>query len=291
MALGRKGLGKGLDALLGEYVASPSEGVHQIDVDLIDINTDQPRKDFDRERLEDLRDSIELHGVVQPIIVRRVGDRYTIVAGERRFRASRMANLRTVPAIIRDFSDSEVMEVALIENIQRENLNPIEVASAIDLLVKQHDLTHDEVARRIGKSRPAVTNTLRLLTLPSSVQDKLRSGKLQMGHARALAAIKDDAEIERLADRAASQGWSVRETEKRASAANEPKQGNKPKKNTKPAKSTLSPDTLTALDALQQRLGTRVVIDGTEQKGTLSISYHSLDELNAIYALLMAEES
>ena len=107
MALGRKGLGKGLDALLGEYVASPSEGVHQIDVDLIDINTDQPRKDFDRERLEDLRDSIELHGVVQPIIVRRVGDRYTIVAGERRFRASRMANLRTVPAIIRDFSDSE----------------------------------------------------------------------------------------------------------------------------------------------------------------------------------------
>lgn len=291
MALGRKGLGKGLDALLGEYVASPSEGVHQIDVDLIDINTDQPRKDFDRERLEDLRDSIELHGVVQPIIVRRVGDRYAIVAGERRFRASRMANLRTVPAIIRDFSDSEVMEVALIENIQRENLNPIEVASAIDFLVKQHDLTHDEVAKRIGKSRPAVTNTLRLLTLPSSVQDKLRSGKLQMGHARALAAIKDDAEIERLADRAASQGWSVRETEKRASAANEPKQGNKPKKNTKPAKSTLSPDTLTALDALQQRLGTRVVIDGTEQKGTLSISYHSLDELNAIYALLMAEES
>ncbi len=291
MALGRKGLGKGLDALLGEYIASPSEGVHQIDVDLIDINTDQPRKDFDRERLEDLRDSIELHGVVQPIIVRRVGDRYAIVAGERRFRASRMANLRTVPAIIRDFSDSEVMEVALIENIQRENLNPIEVASAIDFLVKQHDLTHDEVARRIGKSRPAVTNTLRLLTLPSSVQDKLRSGKLQMGHARALAAIKDDAEIERLADRAASQGWSVRETEKRASAANEPKQGNKPKKNTKPAKSTLSPDTLTALDALQQRLGTRVVIDGTEQKGTLSISYHSLDELNAIYALLMAEES
>lgn len=291
MALGRKGLGKGLDALLGEYVASPSEGVHQIDVDLIDINTDQPRKDFDRERLEDLRDSIELHGVVQPIIVRRVGDRYTIVAGERRFRASRMANLRTVPAIIRDFSDSEVMEVALIENIQRENLNPIEVASAIDFLVKQHDLTHDEVARRIGKSRPAVTNSLRLLTLPNSVQDKLRSGKLQMGHARALAAIKDDAEIERLADRAASQGWSVRETEKRASAANEPKQGNKLKKNTKPAKSTLSPDTLTALDALQQRLGTRVVIDGTEQKGTLSISYHSLDELNAIYALLMAEES
>lgn len=291
MALGRKGLGKGLDALLGEYVASPSEGVHQIDVDLIDINTDQPRKDFDRERLEDLRDSIELHGVVQPIIVRRVGDRYTIVAGERRFRASRMANLRTVPAIIRDFSDSEVMEVALIENIQRENLNPIEVASAIDFLVKQHDLTHDEVAKRIGKSRPAVTNSLRLLTLPNSVQDKLRSGKLQMGHARALAAIKDDAEIERLADRAASQGWSVRETEKRASAANEPKQGNKLKKNTKPAKSTLSPDTLTALDALQQRLGTRVVIDGTEQKGTLSISYHSLDELNAIYALLMAEES
>ena len=291
MALGRKGLGKGLDALLGEYVASPSEGVHQIDVDLIDINTDQPRKDFDRERLEDLRDSIELHGVVQPIIVRRAGDRYTIVAGERRFRASRMANLRTVPAIIRDFSDSEVMEVALIENIQRENLNPIEVASAIDFLVKQHDLTHDEVAKRIGKSRPAVTNSLRLLTLPNSVQDKLRSGKLQMGHARALAAIKDDAEIERLADRAASQGWSVRETEKRASAANEPKQGNKPKKNTKPAKSTLSPDTLAALDALQQRLGTRVVIDGTEQKGTLSISYHSLDELNAIYALLMAEES
>ena len=220
-------LGRGLDAIIStdeEIHANGSSSINEVPVDQIKPTPNQPRREFDEAALQELADSIRQIGIIQPITLRKHSDdTYEIIAGERRWRASQLAGLRTVPAYIRTASDETMMQMALIENIQRENLNPIEVASAIDFLVKQHDLTHDEVARRIGKSRPAVTNTLRLLTLPSSVQDKLRSGKLQMGHARALAAIKDDAEIERLADRAASQGWSVRETEKRASAANEPK--------------------------------------------------------------------
>ena len=177
MMNGRKGLGKGLDALLGEYVASPSEGVHEVDIDLLDINLDQPRKRFDEDRLAELSSSIKLHGIVQPIIVRRKGDRYVIVAGERRYRAARMAGMKTVPAIIREFDERQFMEVALIENIQRENLNSMEIAAAIDFLIKQHDLTHEEIAHRIGKSRVSVTQIHRLLSLPPKVQEYIRKGR------------------------------------------------------------------------------------------------------------------
>ena len=161
----KKGLGRGLDALLGDYTAAPPEGVRQTDVYLIDTNADQPRKTFDEEKLRELADSIARHGMVQPIIVRQNGERFVIVAGERRFRAARMAGLTQVPVIVKALDDAEVMEVALIENLQRENLNPIEEAAAIRFLMEQHDLTQEEVAKRLAKSRPAIANSLRLLNL------------------------------------------------------------------------------------------------------------------------------
>ena len=188
--------------------------MHEVDIDLLDINLDQPRKRFDEDRLAELSSSIKLHGIVQPIIVRRKGDRYVIVAGERRYRAARMAGMKTVPAIIREFDERQFMEVALIENIQRENLNSMEIAAAIDFLIKQHDLTHEEIAHRIGKSRVSVTQIHRLLSLPPKVQEYIREGRLQFGHARPLVGVGDPALQSKLADRAIEQGWSSRELER-----------------------------------------------------------------------------
>lgn len=162
----KKGLGKGLDALLGDYQQPPEESVKEIDVNLIDTNSSQPRKSFDKEKLDELANSIKNHGIVQPIVVRRTGERYTIVAGERRYRAARIAGLNKVPVVVKDMDDYQVMEVALIENIQREDLNPIEEATAIRFLMVQNDLTQEEVAERLAKSRPSIANTLRLLNLP-----------------------------------------------------------------------------------------------------------------------------
>lgn len=280
----KKGLGKGLEALLGEYSAESEDKVLQIDIKLIDINPDQPRKEFDGERLEELKESILRHGVVQPIILRKKGERYIIVAGERRYRASRLAKLKTVPAIIRDFDEKQVMEVALIENIQREDLNPLEVASAIDFLIKQHDLTHDEVAKRLGKARTTVTNSLRLLALPEKVKQALREGRLQAGQAKPLAGLDDESLQLKLAEEAAEQGWSSREVERRIAAIKE-------KKDTKSGekKSSQSPDMVYAVGNLAQRLGTKVQIKGNENKGSIVIDYYSKDDLNSIYELLMRE--
>ena len=188
----KKGLGRGLDALLGDYTAAPPEGVRQTDVYLIDTNADQPRKTFDEEKLKELADSIARHGMVQPIIVRQNGERFVIVAGERRFRAARLAGLTQVPVIVKALDDAEVMEVALIENLQRENLNPIEEAAAIRFLMEQHDLTQEEVAKRLAKSRPAIANSLRLLNLDDGVQDYVREGKLSAGAARVLVITQTD---------------------------------------------------------------------------------------------------
>lgn len=280
----KKGLGKGLEALLGEYSAESEDKVLQIDIKLIDINPDQPRKEFDGERLEELKESILRHGVVQPIILRKKGERYIIVAGERRYRASRLAKLKTVPAIIRDFDEKQVMEVALIENIQREDLNPLEVASAIDFLIKQHDLTHDEVAKRLGKARTTVTNSLRLLALPEKVKQALREGRLQAGQAKPLAGLDDESLQLKLAEEAAEQGWSSREVERRIAAIKEKKDTKTDEK-----KSSQSPDMVYAVGNLAQRLGTKVQIKGNENKGSIVIDYYSKDDLNSIYELLMRE--
>lgn len=286
MALGKKGLGKGLDALLGDYTEPQAEGLRDVDIYLIDTNEDQPRKSFDKEKLQELAESIKLHGVVQPIVVRSMGERYSIIAGERRYRAARMAGLATVPVLIKDMDEMQAMEVALIENIQRENLNPIEEAAAIKSLMDLHDLTQEEVSKRISKSRPAVSNAVRLLSLPNEVQDMLRDGSIQAGHARAILAIPDDTNRAIVARRIAQSGASVREAERIVKAELNPKmEPAVPKQE----KRTEDPDLRAAEDALRERLGTKVIIQGSMARGKLVIEYYNKDQLSGIYDLLTGE--
>ena len=285
MAMGKKALGKGLDALLGDYsMDAKPEGLREVDIYLIDTNAGQPRKTFDEEKLSELAESIKLHGIVQPIVVRQNGDRFTIVAGERRYRASRMAGLATVPVVIKDIDDYRMMELALIENIQREDLNPIEEASAIRFLMAQHDLTQEEAAERLAKSRPAIANSLRLLNLPEDVQDMLKQGKLQAGHARAILSMPGDVNRRMLANRIAEQGMSVREAEKLAKSLHTVKEEKPPRE-----RRANDPDLRTAEDNLRSRLGPKVSILGNQKKGKVVIEYYSRDELAGIYDLLIKE--
>ena len=280
----KKGLGRGLDALLGDYTQPTPEGVQQVDIRRIDTNAGQPRKDFDQEKLQELADSIRQHGVVQPILLRQNGERYVIVAGERRFRAARLAGLEKVPAIVKDLDETQVMEVALIENLQREDLNPIEEAAAIRFLMQQHDLTQEEVSKRLSKSRPAIANSLRLLTLPEPVQAYLRNGKLQAGHARALAGLQDPEAQAVLADKIVGEGLSVRAAE---SLARE--QGQKPPRQKKEPPAT-DPDLAAAEASLREWLGTKVSIQGNSQRGRIVIEYYNAELLQGIYDLLRGGE-
>ena len=280
----KKGLGRGLDALLGDYTQPTPEGVQQVDIRRIDTTAGQPRKDFDQEKLQELADSIRQHGVVQPILLRQNGERYVIVAGERRFRAARLAGLDQVPAIVKDLDEAQVMEVALIENLQREDLNPIEEAAAIRFLMQQHDLTQEEVSKRLSKSRPAIANSLRLLSLPEPVQAYLRNGKLQAGHARALAGLQDPEAQAVLADKIVGEGLSVRAAE---SLARE--QGQKPPRQKKEPPAT-DPDLAAAEASLREWLGTKVSIQGNSQRGRIIIEYYNAELLQGIYDLLRGGE-
>ncbi len=280
----KKGLGRGLDALLGDYTQPTPEGVQQVDIRRIDTNAGQPRKDFDQEKLQELADSIRQHGVVQPILLRQNGERYVIVAGERRFRAARLAGLDQVPAIVKDLDEAQGMDVALIENLQREDLNPIEEAAAIRFLMQQHDLTQEEVSKRLSKSRPAIANSLRLLSLPEPVQAYLRNGKLQAGHARALAGLQDPEAQAVLADKIVGEGLSVRAAE---SLARE--QGQKPPRQKKEPPAT-DPDLAAAEASLREWLGTKVSIQGSSQRGRIIIEYYNAELLQGIYDLLRGGE-
>lgn len=278
----KKGLGKGLDALLGDYEEQQSS-VMEVDVNQIDTNASQPRKSFDKEKLEELAASIRNHGIVQPIVVRKAGERYTIIAGERRYRAARLAGLSTVPVVVREMDDYEVMEVALIENIQRENLNPIEEATAIRFIMDQNDMTQEEVAARLAKSRPSIANTLRLLNLPWEVQELLKEDKLQTGHAKVILSLPERYMQVELADRIAKGGVSVREAERIAKSMTKPKEEKK-----KPER-PLDTDLGFAENSLRERLGTKVTIQGTQEKGKVIIEYYSRAELTGIYDILIRE--
>ncbi|MFB3779616.1 MAG: ParB/RepB/Spo0J family partition protein [Bryobacteraceae bacterium] len=223
----RKALGKGLSALLGPRPASavtvavPSPGpmklpeeVLRVPVDEIDPNPLQSRTVFQQEKLQELARSIQANGVIQPLVVRRMGERYQLVAGERRWRASRMAGLSSVPVIVQQLSDEELLEVTLIENIQREDLTPIEVAHAFERLVSELKLSHEEIARRTGKERSTITNTLRLLRLPRDLQDLVSEHRLSMGHARAILGLPTEELQRQVAEKASSQGLSVRQVER-----------------------------------------------------------------------------
>ncbi|MBR0156493.1 MAG: ParB/RepB/Spo0J family partition protein [Clostridia bacterium] len=282
-----KGLGKGLDALLGGSSIPEGSTVSTLSVYLIDTNFDQPRKTFDEAKLKELSVSIEQHGVVQPIIVKKSDDRYKIIAGERRFRAARMAGLNEVPVIVRDLDEQEVLEVSLIENLQRENLNPIEEAAAIRALMDEHDLTQEEVAKRLGKSRSAVANSVRLLALPEEIRNLLLDGKLQAGHCRVLASIPDDQLMINTAIKAADGEWSVRETEQRVASL----LALKSLERKQPKRSRLSNDIRHAQDKLRERLGTKVSFKGDDDRGKIVIEYFSKDELTNIYDLIMGEKA
>ena len=214
----QRGLGRGLNALLSDEVLSATEDkedvIKQIDINDIEPNKKQPRKNFDEEELNDLSKSILEHGILQPLVVREVNGKYEIVAGERRYRAARLAGLNEIPVIIKNFSDQQTLEVALVENIQREDLNPMELACAYSLLMERFDLNQEQVADKVGKSRPSVANMLRLLKLNPYVQEKLRENEITFGHARALLSIKESKLQKQLTDMIVEKQLSVRDVEK-----------------------------------------------------------------------------
>ena len=281
----KSGLGRGLDSLMGLESTAPKEsGLQEIDINLIDINKDQARKHFDGEKLQELCQSIRQHGIIQPLILTKKAERYTIVAGERRYRAARLAKMKTVPAVIKEFGSDRLLELSIIENIQREDLNPIEEAKAVDMLMQEHGYTQEAVSERIGRSRSAVANMLRLLVLPQHVQNQVEEGALSAGHARALVALKDDKKIALAAEEIVKEGLSVRATEdlvKRLLAPPKPS-GSKVEK--KPA------EIADAESVLSGSLHTRVHIKGNAQRGRIVIEYFSADQLNALFAFFTEKQ-
>lgn len=288
MAKKTRGLGRGLEALLPDAEEALSSGVQEISLGDIDPNPDQPRRTFSEESIAQLAQSIREQGVLQPILVTpQNGGRYRIVAGERRWRASRAAGLDKVPVIVRDLDVIQQMEIALIENLQREDLNPIEVAQGIRSLMQQCGYTQETVANRLSKSRPAVANLLRLLTLPEEVIELVRQGSLSAGHARVLAGLDDNARKLALAKETIEQGYSVRQLEALAAAAKaEPEKKPVPK----PKKAAL-PAELTELESrIRETMGVRATLTGTVKKGKIVLQYYSQDELEHLNDLLLRLE-
>lgn len=271
----KTGLGRGLDALLPEN-NNTENGVAMIAMTEIDRNPDQPRREFDEEGLQALAESIRQAGVLQPILVVEKFGRYQIVAGERRFRAAHLAGLDSVPCIIRDFTLQEQMEAALIENIQREDLNAIEEAAAVRQLMEECHYTQEQAAKRLGKSRPALANLLRLLTLPQRVQDDVIQGRLSAGHARVLAGLENENLQVGLAEIVIREGLSVRALEKLASQPAEPARE-------KPAPKPLPLEMLDMENRLQTALGVRTKIQGSRKKGKIILEYYSAEELDRLY--------
>jgi ParB family chromosome partitioning protein len=275
----QRALGKGLGALIPEDLTLDSRDIREIKITDIDPNIAQPRKDFNDEALAQLAESIKIHGVVQPIILKPEGDRYVIVAGERRWRAARIAGLKTIPAIVRDYDKKDVMEIALIENLQREDLNPVEEASAIKTLMEEYSLTQEEVSRRIGKSRSAIANILRILHLPERILQYVRTGEISYGHARALLSIEDPELQENVMQRILEEGISVRQVEQ----ITQQEQKRPEKRQRKKGKSQPFFELETTLADI---LGTRVRIQGDKKKGKIEIEYYNLDDLERIYEIL-----
>ncbi|MFR7989026.1 MAG: ParB/RepB/Spo0J family partition protein [Anaerovoracaceae bacterium] len=285
-----RGLGRGLDALFADQapVARPEEEkgetapagdqVMYIDINDIRPNENQPRKYFDEEKINELSASIVEHGIIQPLVVRKRKTGYEIVAGERRWRAARGAQLKEVPCLIREFSDEENMLIAIIENMQREDLNPIEEAEGLEQMIKTYGLTQEEVSKSVSKSRPYITNSLRLLKLPAEIRGFVAEGKLSSGHARALVPIEDKKVQAELCRKIIDEGLSVRKTEELAS------QKGKPKK--KPVKKTKSADTIHVESELKDLYGTKVTINEKGKKGNIQIEYYGTDELNRLIDLL-----
>jgi ParB family chromosome partitioning protein len=269
--MNKRGLGRGLGALLS---ANPEDGetLLEIPVEHIEPNPRQPRKAFDQASIDELAASLKASGMIQPVVVRRNGPGYQLIAGERRWRAAQRAGLQRVPALLREATDVEALELALVENLLREDLNPLEEAEAYQRLIAEFGWTHEELATKIGKDRSTIANTLRLLRLPELIQADLRAGRLTMGHARAIIALTSSADQLKLRDEILAHSWSVRATEETVQ-----------KRRTAPPAARKRSIEMTALeDAIQRALLTRVRIVGTARRGRIEITYANADELERL---------
>jgi ParB family chromosome partitioning protein len=288
----RKALGKGLGALLPTRPTAapptagpPSDDIPRaIPIDSIDPNPLQPRRVFQAERLAELAQSIRTSGIIQPLVVRRVGDRFQLVAGERRWRAAKIAGIGLAPVVVLDIPDDRLLEITLVENIQREDLNPIETAIAFDRLGRELSLSAEEIGSRTGKDRTTITNFLRLLQLPPDLQQLVSERRLSAGHARALLSLPSPELQREVAEKAVAQGWSVRQTER---TTQKMMQERKPKH---VDEVDLDPNVKAAIQEMERVLGTRVrIVEKAKQKGRIEIDYHSAEDLDRIYSAIVGE--
>lgn len=284
------GLGKGLGSLIPSGVSPTAvSGIDMIAISDVSPNPFQPRKHFDEESLSTLADSIRELGVLQPILVRKSENGYELIAGERRFRASKRVGLTEIPALIKDVNDSVSLEQAIVENIQRSDLNPLEESAAYQQLIEEFELTHDQVAKRVGKSRASVTNTLRLLQLPPSIQKMIRDSKLTMGHARALLSTPDRELQESIAKKAVAEGWSVRSMEEAVREVSEDEIDlTKPQTRTQ----LRAPGLIELESLLGDFLNTRIAIKMSgADKGKITIDFSTLEDLERIYRLMTEKQT
>jgi ParB family chromosome partitioning protein len=287
----RKVLGKGLSSLLPArppvaraLEPAPLEATHTINIDQIDANPLQPRRLFQPERLAELTQSIRANGIIQPLVVRKAGERYQLVAGERRWRAAKLAGLERVPVVVQDIPDDRLLEITLIENIQREDLNPIETAVAFDRMARELSLSAEEIGQRTGKDRTTIVNSTRLLQLPADIQQLVAERRLSAGHARCLLTLPNQELQREVAERSVAQGWSVRQMERTTQKMTE---GRKPKTLDE---AETDPNVKAAIRELERVLGTKVkIVEKAKQKGRIEIEYYSSEDLDRIYAAIVGE--
>jgi ParB family chromosome partitioning protein len=288
----RQALGRGLNALLtstkpapvaDEPEVSPQDRIRRLSLDRIDPNPEQPRQIFRDEGIEELAQSIRVDGLIQPIVVRPNGDRFQLIVGERRWRAAKIAGIDKIPCIVQEFEKDRAFEIALVENIQREDLNPIEVALALNRMVHEFDFSHEELANRTGKDRTTITNLLRLLKLPRDIQQLVAERRISMGHARALLSIDDPAAQLALAEKAAAHGMSVRQVERLVRDQQRAPGDEKPEK-------AIDPNVAAALEEMERALGTRVrLVQRGVNSGRIEIEYHSQEDIDRIYSRIVKE--
>lgn len=289
--LPRRALGRGLNTLLPSRpqaaAAAPTptleDNITHLRIDLIDPNPVQPRRLFQAEALDQLSQSIRLHGIIQPLVVRPHGGRYQLVAGERRWRAARLAGLEEVPAVVQEISDDRLLEITLIENVQREDLNAIELALAFDRMARELDLSHDEIGRRTSKDRSTVANAIRLLQLPPDVQQLVAERRLSAGHARCLLSLPDEEMQRRVAEKVVAQGLSVRQLERLTKRMTESRE-------TTDAEDPIDPNVKAAIEEMERVLGTKVrVVEKAANRGRIEIDYYTSDDLDRIYSAIVKD--
>ncbi|BAH46913.1 MULTISPECIES: ParB/RepB/Spo0J family partition protein [Brevibacillus] len=279
-----RGLGKGLNALITSNLIEEGEQVKEVSINEIRPNPYQPRKEFEQSAIEELAQSIKEHGIIQPLIVRKSIKGYELVAGERRLRAAKLAGLKEVPVVVKAYTDQQLMEIALIENLQRENLNPLEEAEAYDKLISHHDYTQEQLAQKIGKSRPHVANMLRLLQLPEKIRKMVSAAELSMGHSRALLGVTDKKVQQQLANDVVEKGLSVRQLEEIVKQLNVSRE-------TKKKKSAKNEPVLIEMEErLRSRFGTSVKIKKGSKRGKIEIDFYSQEDLERIIEMLNIEK-